>query len=482
MFLRVMRLSACRWGGRYNTIVPVFARRPSWQRDLLYRRHSAKDFARGQLESFEPDFIVECREGLAERLGVPDRPVVGIDEVDRETERGSVTYGIGVFSVFRHFFERELQFVRRFQAAAVVPRAARAADALLVACVFGTFPQEPERSFYERAYVDTFEAVPVEITPETFAEVLFGTPPRYTPLRAGARRLEILPGARHRDLLFVHDPSDPLDLVDFWNLPALGLPVLPVPVDWMEPWADAYASARGDELADSARWDSPNVIGSLRLADEHRDRLMTALRERAGPKTELTRGFFPPLWNARSLYLNHFSRAEVTWRASDIEVTGGDERVQFECEGPEFAGDGMSFGPSWACVVNLRARLGGAIAETFPPATGDIARDLDALGGGPITTSTEGIVVRGDGSRDLQFWRLPNGEAAFRAWFRAQGVDAQLSRSGAHIRSRSCARSEGRSRHRSSRAPSSCAFSAEPRTASPRARSSRARQFAGLDA
>jgi hypothetical protein len=69
----------------------------------------------------------------------------------------------------------------------------------------------------------------------------------------------------------------------------------------------------------------------------------------------------------------------------------------------------MSFGPSLGCVVNLRARLGGAIAEVFPPATGDIGRDLDALGGEPITTSTEGIVVRGHSSRDLQFWRLPTG-------------------------------------------------------------------------
>jgi hypothetical protein len=141
MFLRVMRLCACRWGGRYNTIVPVFARRPSWHRDLLYRRHSAKDFARGQLESFEPDFIVECRGGLAGQLGVPGTLVVGIDEVDRETERGSVTYGIGAFSVFRHFFEREFEFVRRFQPAAVVPRPAGNADALLVASVFGMFPE-----------------------------------------------------------------------------------------------------------------------------------------------------------------------------------------------------------------------------------------------------------------------------------------------------------------------------------------------------
>ena len=430
MFLRVMRLCASRWGGCYNTIVPVFARRPSWQRELLYRKRSATDFARGQLESFEPDFIVECREGLAERLGVQDRLVVGIDKVDRETERRSVTYGIGVFSVFRYFFEREFQFVRRFQAAAVVPRPTRAADALLVASVFGMFPEQSERELYERAYVDTFDATPVEITPETFADVLLGTPRRYTPLRAAARRLEILPGARHQDLLFVLDPSDPLDLVDFWNLRALGLYVLPVPLGWMEPWADAYMSARGAELANSAWWDSPNVVSSLRLADEHRDRLMTALRERAGPETQLTRGFYPPLWDARSLHLNHFSRAEVTWHTSDIEITAGDERVQFECEGPEFAGDGMSFGPSWACVVNLRARLGGAIAEVFAPATGDITRDLDALGRGPITTSTEGIVIRGDGSRDLQFWRLPNGDAAFRAWFRQQGVDAQISGAG----------------------------------------------------
>jgi hypothetical protein len=88
-------------------------------------------------------------------------------------------------------------------------------------------------------------------------------------------------------------------------------------MDWMEPWADEYVSAHGAELADSTSWHSPNVIGSLRLAEDHLDRLVTTLRERAGDETRLTRGFFPPLWDARSLRLNDFSRAEVTWRTSD---------------------------------------------------------------------------------------------------------------------------------------------------------------------
>jgi hypothetical protein len=403
---------------------------PSWQRDRFYRQHSAKDLARGHLESFEPDFVVECSGGLAERLGIAGRLIVGIDNVESETERGSLTYGIGVFSVFRHLFEREFQFVRRFQDAAVVPCPTRPEDELLVASVFGAFPQDAERAYYERAYVDTFDAEVVEVTAESFAEIFLGTPVRATPLRAASRSLKTLPGVRQQDHLFVLDPSDPLDLVDFWNLRALGLPVVPVPAGWMEPLADAYVTTHGAELAGGNRWDSPTLIGSLRLPDGQRDQLATALENRVDDEIQLTRGFFPPLWDARSLYMNHYSRAEVTWSASDVEVTTTEDRVQFECEGPEFAGDARSFGPSWTCVVNLRAYTGGATAEVFPPGTGDISRDLDSFGRDLITTSTEGIVVRCHGARDRQFWKLPNGEAAFRAWFRGQGVSAEVSGAG----------------------------------------------------
>src|SRR5260370_24722362 len=68
---RVLRLCSCLWGGPYNPIIPFFEDiRPRWI--ASYLRGEGVDVARGYIDFFEPDVLVEATAGIAARLGWSD--------------------------------------------------------------------------------------------------------------------------------------------------------------------------------------------------------------------------------------------------------------------------------------------------------------------------------------------------------------------------------------------------------------------------
>ena len=59
---RVARLSACLWGGRYNVMIPLFeVGGDRWVRP--YHREGGLNVARGYINVFEPDTLVEYNSG-----------------------------------------------------------------------------------------------------------------------------------------------------------------------------------------------------------------------------------------------------------------------------------------------------------------------------------------------------------------------------------------------------------------------------------
>jgi hypothetical protein len=66
--VRAAQLSACLWGGRYNPIIPFFETGGERWR-LPYSTAEAVDIARGFIDFFEPDVLVENAPGMAEKLG-----------------------------------------------------------------------------------------------------------------------------------------------------------------------------------------------------------------------------------------------------------------------------------------------------------------------------------------------------------------------------------------------------------------------------
>ena len=72
--LEIFRLNTCLWGGMFNPIIPVFESVPTWLESEGFHFENPRQMINDYLDFFEPDFLVEAEEGLAEGFGFdPER-------------------------------------------------------------------------------------------------------------------------------------------------------------------------------------------------------------------------------------------------------------------------------------------------------------------------------------------------------------------------------------------------------------------------
>lgn len=119
---RFMRLCTCLWGGRFNPIIPVARTMPAdwrrdWQGDI-----SARGLADAYIRFFEPDVFIEAEPGLAAEAGIQtgsgflgSSRVVPLDKfvTAHDRRRPDFFFGLNIFELYRHLYDRELQFVSR---------------------------------------------------------------------------------------------------------------------------------------------------------------------------------------------------------------------------------------------------------------------------------------------------------------------------------------------------------------------------------
>ena len=94
--LEILRLNTCLWGGMFNPIIPYFESVPSWMGEEGFRFESAKHMINDYLDFFEPDFLVEAEEGLADGFGFDPKRVLQFKEHVIEEPGGSYVHPIWV--------------------------------------------------------------------------------------------------------------------------------------------------------------------------------------------------------------------------------------------------------------------------------------------------------------------------------------------------------------------------------------------------
>jgi len=109
---------------------------------------SPKDLAKGYVDFFEPDVLVETQQGLAASVGITvsdldfGHPrVVALDTfVETGDQRDfDLPFGTDVFYIYKDLYEREFKFVPRHQRRVAI-LASDTVDASFVEASFGGFP------------------------------------------------------------------------------------------------------------------------------------------------------------------------------------------------------------------------------------------------------------------------------------------------------------------------------------------------------
>ena len=405
---RIMRVSACLWGGEFNPIIPVFRRAPrEWQPEQ-FERIRGLDIGKGYVRFFEPDVFVEATKGLFEDVGMVGRDefssrhpiVVTLNEFLRKydddgREWSEPIMGLSVSDVYRHQYSTTQRFKPRQENLALIVRPDSRSG--LVEGMFGAFPTARHANYFEINYRDVFEPSTVAATPDTWRQV--HRDGAVTPLRAGRYKIERTRYWYHDLVLFVFDPTRPTDLIDLWNMRIGPNPVIPVPVSWVEELSDDLQDIiKGEHrpIRDnpSGLMHRTTVEFGRSLPDSRREAVTDLVTPGLPNDALMFKHWRSSIWIEQTDdRIQADERIQISTQERRIRLTTQDDDhlyASFDNLYPEFASRGGLTDFRWVNVLNMSSFHEDGVATVLPHNTFDRRWPRLGLGSNQVVVGTEG--------------------------------------------------------------------------------------------
>lgn len=401
-----IEVATTQWGGMLFPLLPNFARRPRWWYDYLHPQPPASEIRDGYAAAFDADYHIDLPPA---KSGARTYRSIRYEDLTTEPDEWSrIPSGLPAPAVYRNLWERDPRFLEREAATAVTVSTADSRMGLFAAACFGAFPTNGALAGTADQYQRTFDPVERDLTPELLLDGFRPTArsPCFGPLRIASY------GLRFRGdpvtagtILILLDPRRVSDVVDFWNLRALGRHVVPIPLDWAKdlvPELVDRLGARGPN-----RWGGHGeVIGSQRVPNEE-VAAFTALLNAQG--IEIHRSHFPVFWRQRNPTA---TRWEVIAEEDETEVSARNGRVRVGLLAPQ-AGEYYPGGIArWISIVDLvpwGLPPDGSVASMLPAALSEVSNLIGAFTHLDVRATDEGLAVPSGTLGDALDWEPPSG-------------------------------------------------------------------------
>ncbi len=225
-----IRLSSTLWGGINFPIVSLYRIMPATWKEKPFKTPQAKEVIRGYLEAFDPDILVQFSETIPDFINEIGLRTIRPEEVwSNVGERGDLSpqFGIGIFEILEDVFEKHFRIKTKYPLKIILPDIPQDMS-LFWASLFGEIPTSllhlVKESYFDPLEIQTVDPDQCSLGDIMSEDVLF--PQRLTQL--GLKRVSRSGLPRSRSIYFL-DATKLEDIVDFWNLRALGGTFFPLP-------------------------------------------------------------------------------------------------------------------------------------------------------------------------------------------------------------------------------------------------------------
>jgi hypothetical protein len=440
--LAALELNSFLWGGAYNPIVPRFGKIPGAWRRRFPRSFTPAEIVRGYVSAFDPDIIITFNEKDAKTLSSLGRMVVHHTEIlDRFEDDYTVKYAVGLPEILRHFAHEELRFQRRKPVKMTFPQA-RGSLALLCASVFGRLPPSAKKDF-DAGFAEHCGITYEKMSVQNFSEYLDAG--NLFPRRITQFHIDSTPRKARfiNRCLFFFDGESALDILDYWNLRALGLTVVPVPQQAAtEPGMRDYALDFIHESFAPYRHNPdmfhhatliPSSCCAPRLFLDFVGALQTTHREHKHGMPELNiQPWYPRIWDDWGRQSDGFDCASFRTKTAKHSLQTLDGSISLPQVEPKFVSRFGGHGkPRFANEVEFRL-YGGAdlFAEIIPEADDGMVRAIGGYGFRDWRFSNAGPVYLASHTDWSLTFSCPKAETVFSEWLRSRGWTSTLSTSG----------------------------------------------------
>ena len=439
--LKAIEINTFLWGGMYNPIIPTYKQiSTKWRKFPHEKNLSAKSVVSGYLDNFDPDYVVPMGECVDYNLDIGYRKKIDdvSDLLTSIEENGVPNYGIGLFEVLSYFIETELKFERRSPLDICVPRFGTRFH-LFFSSVFGEFTGNIDTIFWKN-FAEALDAKKIDCFASTYAELL---DPRKIFLR---RMTQFYIGARGRSepCIFFLDATKSLDIIDYWNLRAIGWSVIPIPKQFAQ--FDKTKQLARDFIEANYVPDHSNpeiyhhttVLKSRSISeDEQRqfsDSLDTACFDetRGNPKIS-HRISYPRIWSEWARGPDHVECCDLVADTDEHDISENEETVRFKTLDPEFVSYHYAGLEASRFANEIDIRLygdKGLRAEVIPESEVEMARTIDKSTFLDWRISKKGLIYLSRHSEDTIDLSLPQAEEVFVRWMKLKGWTVELSSPG----------------------------------------------------
>jgi len=428
---RVFVVNTCIWGGQFNGIIPMFGETPHWWVERSQQRPTPQEIIKGYLSAFDPDLVINTLSGHVVHADVDDTRLVDIEEVLSAQPDQPVGLGLSVLEVYRALYKREFRFVPRHRIDVFCPRPKQDRFSLFIAACFGAFPSDEVLAVFRHSYQKMLNASDSLIDATNLFQLL--TENAHAPLSIGSHGLRVLrKGFPMWPVLFFMDGTKPLDLIDFWNLRAMGLSILPVPKQWSDQLLEQcieFVRAHNIPLPSNPRLGQLTTLMKSRSIEYEEFRAFAGRIKAQGLSVQ---DWYPRIWDECARTFDGVQRCDVYAEEEEFECGIRDGWISFRSLSPSFL-DGIrtSPKPGWATVVRISDYSPGSeLAQVLPPGLANLERLLKSYEVTPIATNSEGLVILENHQGWRHRWKLPDGFSVFKSWLQSRGLEAQLSSAG----------------------------------------------------
>ena len=432
--LEIFRINTCLWGGKFNPIIPFFKCVPSWWEREGYRFENAKQIINGYLDFFEPDFLVEAEEGLADGFGFdPERVLQLTNILERPGEGDWGRYGLSVHNLYSELYKEEFRFESRHKRNIVHVEAKESVFANFVASNFGSFPIQGQLGYFERAYKDVFK--PEHITLDAAALSKLYQSGYSSALKIGCAKLRIDYYDLGELVLFILDAKKSRDLVDFWNLRVIHEHVLAVPIQWIEelsPFCKEFILNNYHPRSDNSNGGKiyTTSMFSRSIPENDIEEIYRNYLHVDKKKANTLQTWYPSIWSKPPEMIAGTTRPTLAAnrKSMEIQIDGDNPEIRFDPLFPEFASEyGNQF--RLANVVRLEDWSNTGQITTVFPCNYKINFFRFRLGEEHFLPTTEGLVIFPEYRNRSERWNLDR-TTAFNKWFKDNQVSATLSDAG----------------------------------------------------
>ena len=428
--LRAIEINTFLWGGTYNPIIPTYKQISSkWKKFPYEKNLSAKSVVSGYLDNFDPDYVVPMGECVDYNLDIGYRKKIDdvSDILASIEEDGVPNYGVGLFEILNYFFQEELKFQRRYPEDICVPRF-NGNFYFFLASVFGVLPENIGKIFWEH-FAEPLEAEEIKYSTSNYAELL-------DPQKLFLRRMSNLylePKSRWKQCIFFLDATKPLDIMDYWNLRAIGWNVLPVPKQFTRsdetrlPILNLITEShlpRGSNLATHLR---TTVLKSRFISETEHQHFLDSLEE----SKIVSQTCYPRIWNEDARESDHVECCELEADTAEHDVSTEREPIRFNTLDPKFMSRfGISLTPRFANEVEWSLYDDKTLfAEVLPEGDSKQASFIVELVGlhHVVRLFKKGVICLSSSPEPLLYLRDPHAEGVFTRWLESEGWTVELS-------------------------------------------------------